>query len=302
MYLHTYDFSHLGLCSADLKPLHELQEINLASEMHLGTVLQMPEPSFRLDLETRGTDTHRQFKHIHQSCLLHATHFELANKIKTTYLIDSYLMGVARLNPIAIYNAARSIIELHAMLRYVQHLLTEAIIGSANEWKERGRRYFDTIMQARFGTTDPVKQNLLKSAGLADTFVQPIRLNKARRFLAQEIDWVESHYAALCDFVHHNLSSQRTAGAFAGMSSKAVSSAGGALLMKTQAPIVQYEFPMPQPGRASVQMTVSRAVINVHGIVKTINQFPRTPFSEEELIARTGSRIGLVSPKDNGQY
>src|SRR5262249_43563426 len=37
-----------------------------------------------------------------------------------------------------------------------------------------------------------------------------------RKFLTQELRWVDEHYALLCDFVHPNMSSQRTAGSLVG--------------------------------------------------------------------------------------
>jgi hypothetical protein len=178
----------------------------------------------------------------------------------------------------------------------VQHLLVEASAGTAAAWIERGQRYFAVILQARYGTTDPKKKNLLRSAGLTETALQPIRIAQARKFLSREFDWVEPHYASLCDYVHHNLSSQRTAGAFAGESATAVSSTGGMLILPSPGFLIQYEFPLPEPGRLAVNNTASRTLMNVKGLVQALNQLPRSPYTEDELVARTGSRIGLNPP------
>jgi hypothetical protein len=295
-YLQQRSFCDFGFPDSSVAALEELQSIMLDAATQFAAPLQFPDPAFSLDLASRAPDELRQFKHIHQMCLMHATHFERANQIKTIYLIDAYLWGVERLNPIAIYNGARSLLELHAMLKYVARLLDEARAGDKTDWRARGERYFGIILHARYGTTDPTKQTHLKSAGMEDAAVRPVRLQKARKLLSEELDWTEPHYAALCDFVHPNLSSQRISGAYAGKASTATSSKGGMLLLKTAGPIIQYQFPMPEPGRLAVLTTAERALANAKGMVHALNNFPRSPYLEEELAAWTGSPLGLLSP------
>jgi hypothetical protein len=232
-YVQQRSFRDFGFSDSIVATLEELQSFMLNTATRFAASLQLPESAFSLDLASRAPDDLRQFKHILQVCLMHATHFERANQIKTIYMIDAYLWGVERLNPVAIYNGARSLLELHALLKYVARLLEEARAGDKTDWQARGERYFDVILHARYGTTDPAKQTHLKSAGMEDSAVQPVRLHKARKLLSEELDWTEPHYAALCDFVHHNLSSQRMSGAYAGEASTATSSKGGMLLLKT---------------------------------------------------------------------
>jgi SEC-C motif len=291
-----YSFTELGLSGEDLKVLAELQRIRRDSQEHLAGPIQFPEPGFVLDLELRAPSESRQFAHIHQMCLLHATHFELASKIKTTYILDAYLWAAAQLNPVAVYSAARSLFELHAVLRYVDDLLCAAQAGTDAEWRERGQRYFDVILQARYGTSDQAMEQLLITNGCPEGARRPFKIAKARALLVKELPWANEHYGLLCDFVHPNLSSQRTASAYAGESNVALSSGGGQLLLPGKSPILQYQFPMPEPGRSAVTRTAKRALENTLGIVSSMNHFPRTPFSETELLARTGSRIGLKSP------
>jgi len=296
-----YSFSDLGFPSQELEALEQLQAIKRSSQEHLSSVFEAPEFGFALDLASRSSSESRQFKHVHQMCQTHAIHFEKANQIKTTYILDSYLWAAAQLNPVAVYSAARSLLELHAVLRYFEHRLSEACTGAEAEWRERGHRYFDLILRARYGTSDPKAQRILKMVGIPETALKPIRVGKARAFLTNELPWIDEHYALLCDFVHHNMSSQRTAGSLVGKSHMARSSAGGGFLMAQQHPIVQYTFPAPDRGRHAVRDTATRALENVRGVMDATNRFPRSPFTEAELMAKTGSAIGFKPPSRNAR-
>ncbi len=296
-YLRKYGFEDLGFAEADVAALTELQAFNLSSGGHVAQPIQLPETAYALDLKSRVQSIERQFNHIHQMCLLHATHFEVANKIKTTYILDAYLWAVSRVNPIGIYSGARSLLELHALIREVQRMLNEASSGSAEQWRVRGERYFNAILQARFGTTDPKAKRVLQAMGLGERTVQPVRISKARRALAEQLPWIEPHYALLCDFVHHNMSSQRTAGRYAGESRLARSQSGGALILSDAAHLIHYEFPMAEPGRVAVRSTAARVLQNLKGVVAALKEFRRSPYSEEELLGRTGSAIGVKSVK-----
>jgi hypothetical protein len=183
------------------------------------------------------------------------------------------------------------------MLHYVRLLLDQARIGPKEEWRTRGEKFFKVLLQARFGTTDPNVKKLLKADGIAEESVQLIRLQTARRKLAEDLPWVEAHYAMLCDFVHHNMSSQRTTGAYAGKSFIARSQSGGALILPKPAPILQYQFPMAEPGRRAITQTAARALENLRGLILSLNQLARAPFSQEELLANTGTELG-VEPFD----
>ena len=275
-YLSQYDFDELRLAQVDIAALKELQTFNLSAGRHLTAMMQFPEPGYALDLSSRAS-VKRQYKHIHQMCTLHATHFQMANQVKTTYIVDEYLWAASRLNPIALYSAARSLLELHAMFRYIQHLLTAVCTEEKEDWRTRGLRYFSIILQARFGTTDPHAKDILIKAGVSPKSVQLIRLRAARQMLAKELPWIEPHYAMLCDFVHHNMSSQRT-GAYAGESLVANSAYGGALVFSEPAPLVQYEFPRMEAGRRAIGQTALRALENLKKLVSALNDFPSLRF------------------------
>lgn len=286
------DFTTLKVDSSDVDILLKLDNIKRSSLEHLSGRLEFPEPGFHLDFTAR-TGALKQFEHAHQMCLIHATHFEMATKVKTTYLLDAYLWAALPLNAVAIYSAARSLMELRLVTNYVAHLLREALNGSLAEWRERGERFFSVILRARFGTSDPNLQAALQLEGCPGAVLQPFRIAHARKFAAQQHPWIEAHYALLCDFVHPNLSSQRTAGGYAGEQQIAHSSGGGMLVLSKPASIIHYRFPMPEPGRRAVTQTAEHALENVVALIAATNEMPRTPYGEDELLKKTGSRVGL---------
>lgn len=275
--------------------VEEMGRIHQASLEHLKGFLQLPEPSTRLDLDGRSEDEVRQFKHLHQTCLIHSTHFGQSGKLRATYLADSYLNAVRDLNPYGIYNAARALLEVYAMTAYVSRLLREASIGDVVEWRLRGERFFETIIQARYGSTDPAKREILiNSESIDEKAVQPLRLNKARKHLEGRIDWIEQHYVALCDVVHPNLASQRvgSAGTKAGRVARS-SGGGGAMILTQESTIVHYEYGRAEPARSAVLVTADRALSCLKGIIEEHNGIPDSPYSKAEIENWTGSSFGI---------
>lgn len=226
----------------------------------------------------------------------------MANIIRTVYLLDSYLSAAAQLNPLAVCSAARSLLELHAVLRYVEHLLTESCGGAQADWLERGQQYFNVILRSRFGTSDATAQHLFRSHGFPETALRPIKVKDARAFLGRELDWLDEHYSHLCDFVHPFMWGQQIVGSYGGESTIArTSNAGGAFVLRYPQTILQYKFPMLEAGRRALTKTATRALDNTRGIVKALKEFPRSPFSETELFAKTGSALGFGFISRNGR-
>lgn len=94
-------------------------------------------------------------------CRMHATYVEMATKIRTAYILNSYLWAVAKLNPVAVYSSARSLMESHLITRLTKHLLDAARTGTRRDWRQRGRELFDVLLQSRYGTSDPEAQQFL---------------------------------------------------------------------------------------------------------------------------------------------
>jgi SEC-C motif len=131
--------------------------------------------------------------------------------------------------------------------------------------------------------------------------LRPIKMKDARAFLGRELSWLEEHYTRLCDFVHPFMWGQRTAGSYAGDSHIARSVGGGGFVMPDNQRILEYKFPVTEAVLRAVHQTASRALDNTRGIFNAINAFPRSPFTEAELIAKTGSSIGFKSLSRNAR-
>lgn len=290
------DFESLQLPNEVRGYVDEMDRLYQASVEHLKGFLQLPEPGTRLDLDGRSGDEVRQFKHLHQMCLIHSTHFGRSGELRATYLADSYLSAVRGLNPYGIYNAARALLEVYAMTAYVSHLLREASKGAVTEWRSRGERFYETIIQARYGSTDPnTRAALIDTESIDEKAVQPFRLNKARKHLEGRIVWIEQHYVALCDVVHPNLASQRvgSTGAKAGLVAR--SSGGGAMIFPQESTIVHYEYGRAEPARSAAIVTAERALSCLKGIIEEHNGMTDSPFSDAEKERWTGSALGMPS-------
>jgi len=113
------------------------------------------------------------------------------------------------------------------------------------------------IVKARIGTSDPEKATALRNGGVPDALVKPFHTADGFRALKEleEWKWTEAHYAVLCDFVHPNLSSQNVSTSSARLSRVAVSSGGGAMIMKESGPVVRYEYPSHIQSEFALQIT-----------------------------------------------
>ena len=287
-----HDYGDLVLDDGQSEALNGLIDL-LAMTRRAGLrPVQVPEVSARLDVERRA-DLAARFRYLHQSCLLHCTHFRFANQARVGYAIDAYLRSVSDLNPMGAYSSARVLLELYAMTRYVAKKLREAADESV-DWQDRGATFFGVIVKARYGSTDPDKQAAMKNAGLPDDQLRNFKLNKARQDLHKELDWVTPHYAALCDFVHPNLSSQLLGGGSVGESQVASTPGGGAMVMSGgKTSIIQYSFPLAEAGQAAAQFTMERAFQSAEGAVKATNAILESPFTEAERVEWTGSKLGV---------
>lgn len=216
-------YGTLGFSDEALTAVLSLADQFRVEGTHLRRFVQYPDPGVSLILEPRISSPRRHFRYLHQMCLGHTVHFYQMSRVRAAYLCEAYLSSVRSLNPFGIFGTARSLLEVHASTAYLRSLLSIASAGDESEWAARGTRFFDVVVQGRYGTTDPQKQDLLKrTTSIRSDLVQPLRINNARRHLANSLPWVEAHYAALCDVVHPNLASQRHAGLGAGVGTVAL--------------------------------------------------------------------------------
>src|SRR5438270_11094262 len=122
--------------------LTKLAQLHASLAREVSSPIEFPEPALCLNVEERGADEVRLFKHIHQSCLIHANNFITANQIKLVYVSGAYLDSIKSENPIAIYGAARSALEFTAFLHYTTKRLLEIRANDPSNWIRVGQEFF----------------------------------------------------------------------------------------------------------------------------------------------------------------
>jgi len=275
--------------------LNELREKYGKLKTEAEKPIQFPEPSPRLDIVSKAPDRPRMFEHIHQSCLFHVCNFRAGNEVKLPYLIAGYTTMVEAENPFGVYSSARSLLELNAFLYEVSRRLIECKEGNESGWQSRGEKFFGLIVRARFGTKDPKKDELLLNYGVSGKNREPFRIMNSIENLAAEADFtdVQDQYNFLCDFVHHNLSSQRTSDVGFVTSNVAHSSSGGAIVMPNAGPITQYQYPVKTKAEKAIDETAAGALKNTEGIIRWLKRLPESPYSASEIQEMTGTPLGL---------
>lgn len=258
--------------------------------------IEFPEPALRLEMESRNSDPVRIFKYLQQMCLLHTQGFISANQIKLVYVVDAYIQMVDSANPIGVYACARGLLEFNAFLFDVTKRLLAVSEGDAKHWRSRGEEYFGLIVRARFGTSDPSKAELLSSSGISKKHLKPFHISEAIKELSRESSFLDValHYDLLCDFVHHNLSSQTVSNVGSFVSDTARSSGGGEILLKTPGPITRYQYPANSKAVKAIEETATIALRNVEGSIRWVNRCPESLFQRREIRNMTGTDFGLV--------
>jgi hypothetical protein len=281
----SYDVIDRGM----LRHLVEFEEVQARE---LGPFLEYPEPGLSLDLESRSSAS-AQFKHLHQVCTLHVENFVRAKQIAVANLVSWYLHAVRTQNPLSIYAATRAFLEEHSFLYYVRCELAAVLESGEVTWKDRGTAFFDVVVHARYGSTDAHKQQVLKDIGLPDDLTRPIRISKARKKLGNEIEDIDELYSSLSDYVHPNMSSQKSSGITHGPTDVARSAAGGELRLPQESIIVRYEYPPRRAAVLATHNTANYVIRHLEGAVAEINKIPRSPFTEGERLSFTGSKLGF---------
>lgn len=274
--------------------LTHIAKLISAGQQQLSDRLELPEPSVRLDIASRNDDQTRVFKHLHQSCMLHSSIFQRVNQVKLVYLLDAYRIMVEQKNPAGIYAMARSILELAAFLADVARRLSP-FSDARTLWQDRGVGFFRVIVRARFGTSDPQKQRALVEAGISKDDVKPFHILTCIDHLAKDKAnaWVRPYYDFLCDYVHRNMSSQTISAAEMTHGGLAISPGGGMIYMMQHGPIVVNQYPANNQAEYAREQTAPRAASLADLALRTLNALPNTPYSEAELVEKTGYRLGV---------
>lgn len=253
---------------------------------------KIPEVFTYLDLESRRHDQKRLVKHIHQACLFNVLHFKLSNKLKLLYLIDSYLLMLTSNNPLGVYFSARGLLELNAFTHEVNNRLFNAMLKNEN-WEERGRQFFNIIIRARFGTTNPKKIGVLPKLKISKKNTDPLNIMNCIQNLSHEEGFgdIENHYDLLCDFVHNNLSSQ-TVSVNKGIETCEGIFKGSVVKVDSESVFYEYIYPSNSCVESSINDTLSYALKNAEKAQYWITNIPESSFYEEELVKYTGDSSG----------
>lgn len=265
--------------------------------------LDLPEAAFKLDLESRAPDQTRMVKHLQQLCLLHATAFVRSNQIKLLHMIDAYLKMAQGRNPSGVYACARSLLEFNAFLYEVQRRLAEASSGDEKNWRPRGEAFFKQIVRARFGTSDPQMRKLLIDSKIPKSCLDPLNIMNCIKTLSSEPEFsdISQRYNCLCDYVHHNLSSQTISNEGTFVSDVARSKSGGEVHTLMTVPVTRYAYPAESKADKSINDTISGAVLDQEAAVVWLNECRDSPFTADELIKWTGSEFGVVEIRDRSE-
>jgi SEC-C motif len=203
------------------------------------------------------------------------------------------------------YGSARTLLEFSAFIHEVYTRLNSAAGQPREKRRPAGEEFFAIIVRARSGTSSPAKEELLRSAGASAGPLKPFHVAECIKNLAKEPghESVTTRYNHLCDFVHHNLSSQTLGNAGSAISGVARSSGGGAIALRKPGPITQFQYPLPSKAKLALHDTGTSAHFDAESSVKWINLIPWSPYSQQQVLEITGFRFGVqeLQPSRRGQ-
>jgi hypothetical protein len=258
--------------------------------------IDVPTSKQFLDLESRQSSPKRQFKHIHQMSSFATWGFKVAARMRLLLTIDGFIALHAARCGLLLYGAARSVLEGHGLALRVAERLVEYVGGPASDWKSRGEGFYRYIMRARYGTRDPALVETLIAAGMPKKVLEPIhsRECEAALFEAQEFTSSKEAYAKLCDYVHAN-----SQGYFFGSPGWYVgryymTEDGAAGMLPSESPINRYEYPVDNKFIEASDLTMPLVVRHSRGLLSALQQIPRSPYSQEEVMQHTGTAHGAV--------
>jgi hypothetical protein len=205
--------------------------------------------------------------------------------------IDGYLAMADAANPLGVYLLARSLLELDGIVTFTVSELRRLSDPRKFDWKERGRKTFSFLVRARTATGDPAIRANMDKAGMPA--VKVIHVNDGIKALGEQGNlWAKAHYDALSDFAHPNFGSRKVniAGGYVGDETRYGKST---FILKSNAGITTYRYPAAAAMDTALSATCERALENARHIFKEIES-ANLPFSEQELLERTGTRSGFV--------
>jgi len=277
--------------------IEKIIQASLPLKEYISKPIEFQEPAMKLDLESRSNSETRQFNHLHQMCLMHAENYIVSNQIKLVTLIDAYIALYKVENSLGLYNISRSILELAAFLNDITSRTKKIKEKSPNTWKSKGQEFFVLLIRARFGTSDKLTLEHLIKSGISKKNLKPINVMGSIESLMKEKSAtpLKDKYGMLCDYVHHNLSSQFASSSGFRIGDIAHAINGGGVVTEDNMPINSYEYPNPAKAKKALKDTENIVLTSLEICIEKLNFMPNSPFDEEQLKKRTGSSIGLHS-------
>lgn len=132
--------------------------------------------------------------------------------------------------------------------------------------------------------------------GASKRAIDPFNVADCLRRLGEQANYEDmpSHYDMLCDFVHHNLSSQIVSSRLDTNRRSANSDYGPGMLIIPGggASVSIYKHPCAGKAERAASKTIEQLTRNVKGAFDCLNQFIYSPYSDAEILERTGSEHG----------
>lgn len=258
--------------------------------------IEVPELAPVLDFESRRSDQVRQFKHLHQHCVGHSFAYVTGTEMKVLHLADAFEQLAEAGNGLGIYPIARSGLELYAQVVDVHARL----IGCRDKvtpdyWRPPGEEFFNTIVRARFATSNETHAAAMRAQGASKAVLKPMN---AMNSIASVPDpagrEIGRRYAELCDAVHHNLSSTAAVSAGSGVADAARHPSGGAFVAHGPMTITAYEYPVVWKADIAIEQAGGNFVEDLRQTMDALENFPEHPFPRSLVEEITGSPLGIV--------
>lgn len=262
---------------------------------HLSKPHELPELDTKLDLGSKQDNHNQMFKYLHLQCLIHTDHFRNTQGIKCIYIIEGYLDLLKQQNPLAPYLFARTMLELVAFNYRVMEELNSIVQKDTKQWKSKGEQYFKYIVRARYATGDEEKLAALKEHGnMSKNALKPINIGECLRSLSGNRKYITlaNRYGELCDYVHHNLSSQLICTQGVKKTDKFINEYGDGVITNDKMHYTVYGYPVSNKAMKAEKDTLNFMLQCSTALFEIVEQIPLTVYNESDLLEYTGNRFG----------
>jgi hypothetical protein len=271
------DFKEAEDSLNNLKTFHDriLKELSQPAEFF--------EPDYKLDHESRK-DAVRKIKFFNQTAFAHSLFLRHGLALKLLSVIDGYISAVDHKNVVLVYLSARYALELLATVNFISDELKTAKAVELRDWQGRGTKFLLTLCRARHSSSDPKIAALMKSGGVSDSAIKPIRIGSAIKHLAQNENFKSAvhDYDFLSNVCHHNGTSHHLFHKSLRMTDMVRLPGGEFIKRASPGWAITLEYPPRQAYRAAVVQT-ARLVLSCAAWIDTmLQEFPLIPFSDRD--------------------